>query len=109
MRKSSYNAFLQALPSPRFFKSHTSYDMMPGGEPAKSPSKYIYVARNPKDTAVSMYHHVRNFKSFDFDGPWDGFYEEFMNGRVESGLWFDHVLQWWKHDGELVQLSVLTN
>ena len=23
-----------------------------------------------------------------------------MDGKVESGLWFDHVLEWWKHNDD---------
>lgn len=88
---------LDESPSPRFFKSHTPYHMMPGGPPAISPAKYIYVARNPKDTAVSLFHHARGIKSFNYTGPWDHFLKLFMDGQVESGLWFDHVLEWWKH------------
>lgn len=70
--------------------------MMAGGEPAASPCKYIYVARNPKDTAVSLYHHFKSFKVYEFDGDWNCFFELFMTGDVESGSWFDHVLPWWE-------------
>ncbi len=95
------------LPSPRFFKSHTPYHMMPGGPPETSPAKYIYIARNPKDTAVSLFHHTRAFKVYNYTGPWDHFFELFTNGKVESGDWFDHVLTWWKHkdDGNILFLK----
>ena len=45
------------LTPPRAFKSHMPYDRMPCGPPSSTPSKYIYVARNPKDLATSFYHH----------------------------------------------------
>ncbi len=95
------------LPSPRFFKSHTPYHMMPGGPPETSPAKYIYIARNPKDTAVSYFYHSRAYKLFNYTGPWDHFFELFMNGKVGSGDWFDHVLIWWKHkdDGNTLFLK----
>ena len=86
-----------AMPSPRSFKSHTPYHMMPGGPPHSSCAKYIYVARNPKDVAVSLYYHSRAIKMFEYSGPWDHFFQLFMDGKVESGLWFDHVLEWWKY------------
>ena len=76
--------------------------MMPGGEPAKSPSKYIYVARNPKDTAVSYYHHKLSLTHYGFNGSWDYFFEQYLIGRVSHGSWFDHVLEWWKHRGECI-------
>jgi hypothetical protein len=85
------------FPSPRCFHSHTVYRMMPGGEPAKSPAKYIYIARNPKDTAVSMFHHLRAYKIFEFDGPWEWYFEQYLQGKAECGSWFDHVLEWWAH------------
>ena len=85
------------LPSPRFFQSHTPYEMMPGGPPHTSPAKYIYIARNPKDVAVSQYYHARGWKFFQYTGTWDHFYSMFISGKVECGLWFDHVLEWWKH------------
>lgn len=71
--------------------------MMPGGLPHASPAKYIYVARNPKDAAVSLYFHTRRSLIYQYTGPWDHFFQLFVNGKVESGLWFDHVLEWWKH------------
>ena len=75
---------------------------MPGGDPAKSPAKYIYVAMNPKDVAVSLFYHMRKFIDYEFTGDWDYFFECFINGKVESGSWFDDVLEWWKHEGMCV-------
>ena len=86
--------------TPRVFKSHASYSVMPSGPPSISPAKYIYVARNPKDVAVSYYHHMRLFKAFEFTGTWDDFFQLFMDGKVFYGLWFDHVLEWWGHRHE---------
>ena len=48
------HSLLQDLPLPRAFKSHTNYEHMPGGEPAKPPAKYIYVARNPIRTLLYL-------------------------------------------------------
>ena len=85
------------MPSPRAFKSHSPYHMMAGGPPYTTPAKYIYVVRNPKDIAVSMYHHVKGIEMFQYSGTWDHFFQLFISGNVECGLWFDHVLEWWKH------------
>ena len=71
--------------------------MMPGGvEPAASPCKYIYVARNPKDVAVSMFYHTKAIVQYEFNGNWDCFFELFMQGNVDCGMWFNHVLEWWE-------------
>ena len=90
------------MPSPRAMKSHTNYSMMPGGEPAKSPAKFIYVARNPKDVAVSLFYHTRRMLCFEFTGDWNCFFEYFINGKAEGGSWYDHVLGWWEHKGLLI-------
>ena len=85
------------MPSPRIFKSHNPYDKMAGGLPQTSPAKYMYVARNPKDTAVSFYYHMSGMLLHQYSQPWEHFFRLFMNGTVHFGLWFDHVLEWWKH------------
>jgi hypothetical protein len=56
--------------------------------------KYIYVARNPKDVAVSFYHHDRS-KS-DYAGSWDEDFTLFVEGKVMYGSYFEHVLPWWQ-------------
>ena len=85
------------MSSPRFFKSHSSYHMMAGGLPHTTPAKYIYVARNPKDVAVSFYYHMRMFHNLKYSGTWDEFYQLYKSGEVILGSWFNHVLEWWKH------------
>ena len=95
-----YGKSADEMPSPRSFSGHTPYHMMPGGPPHTSPAKYIYIARNPKDVAVSFYYHAHAFQAFEYSGPWDHFFQLFMDGKVDSGLWFDHVLEWWKHSDD---------
>lgn len=89
---------LDALPSPRIFKSHMPYHMAVGGNPLESPCKYIYIARNPKDVAVSYYHFESGKKwSGNYSGPWEHWLQLFLDGKVQRGDWFDHVLGWWRH------------
>ena len=89
---------LDALPSPRIFKSHMPYHMAVGGNPLESPCKYIYIARNPKDVAVSYYHFESGKKwSGNYSGPWEHWLQLLLDGRVQRGDWFDHVLSWWQH------------
>ena len=83
-------------PSPRVFKTHSDYANMPCGLPHVSGYKCIYIARNPKDVAVSLFHHVRALKAF-YQPCWEEFYKHFVAGEVEGGDWFDHVLSFWAH------------
>jgi Sulfotransferase domain len=91
-------AELERIPSPRVFKSHMPYHMALGGDPSKNPCKYIYIARNPKDVAVSYFFFERA-KSWSgyYGGPWEHWLQAFLEGRVQRGSWFDHVLSWWQY------------
>ena len=89
---------LDDFPSPRIFKSHMPYHMAVGGNPVDNPCKYIYIARNPKDVVVSYYYFECN-KSWagDYTGSWEHWFKMFVEGKVQRGDWFDHVLSWWEH------------
>ena len=92
-----YQIDLDNMVPPRVFKSHTPYNMLPGGAPHTTPARYVYVARNPKDVLVSYYYHCLTWKSMQFTGTWDQFYAMYMNSKIPFGSWFDHVLEWWEH------------
>jgi sulfotransferase len=84
---------VRALPEPRLIKTHLPFHRTPWS----AHSKYIYVARNPFDCAVSFYHHTRGFvRHYDFaEGTWDTFFECFLRGEVDFGDYFDHLVSWW--------------
>jgi hypothetical protein len=79
-----------ALPSPRVFKSHLSYRKIP-----KGLCKYLYVARDGKDVAVSYYHFQKTHMGYK--GTFDEFFERFLKGQDTFGSWFRHVRGWWEH------------
>jgi peroxiredoxin len=79
-----------ALPAPRVFKSHLSYPKIP-----KGPCKYLYVARDGRDVAVSYYHFYTTHMGFK--GTFDDFFQRFLRGEVHYGSWFRHVRGWWEH------------
>ena len=89
---------LSSMPKPRAFKSHMTYETMPCGRPDKTPCKYIFVIRNPKDTAVSFYYHIRRLGlKRDANLEWDLYFRNFIYGNFEFGDFFDHALSWWPH------------
>jgi Sulfotransferase domain len=77
-------------PSPRLFKSHLPFRQIP-----KGAGKYIYVARNGKDVAVSYHHLYRRYNGYE--GTFDEFFERFLKGKVGFGSWFKHLKGWWEH------------
>jgi hypothetical protein len=89
---------VRALPQPRLIKTHLAVERTPWSAQAK----YVYVARNPFDCAVSFYHHTRGFvRHYDFaDGEWDEFFECFVRGEVDFGDYFDNLLSWWPRRSE---------
>jgi peroxiredoxin len=85
---------LEKRKPPRIFKSHLSFGDIP-----KGPGRYIYVARDGRDVAVSYYNLYRNYNGYK--GTFAEFFEEFMKGKVIYGSWFKHVKGWWKHRNDL--------
>lgn len=87
-----------ALPRPRLIKTHLPF----GRTPWSAAAKYIYVARNPFDCAVSFYHHTRGFvRHYDFaEGTFDEFFECFIAGEVDFGDYFEHLSSWYPQTSE---------
>ena len=83
---------VRALPEPRLIKTHLPFERTPWNPAAR----YVYVARNPFDCAVSFFHHTRGFvRHYDFaDGTFDDFFECFLRGEVDFGDYFDNLLSW---------------
>ncbi|XP_062993337.1 sulfotransferase 1C2-like [Elgaria multicarinata webbii] len=85
----------EAMPSPRTLKTHLPVQLLP---PSfwEHNCKIIYVARNPKDNAVSYFHFCRMNQGMPEPGNWDQFLEDFLVGKITWGSWFDHVRGWWE-------------
>ncbi len=103
-REHSYEYF-ESLPSPRTLTFHGLPHLIPTGQPN---TKYIFLLRNPKDVAVSMYHHLRAKKSISYQGNWDEFFELYLSGKVHYGSWFDFHLHWEKFLSSRQQVLYLT-
>lgn len=84
---------INANPGPRYFKTHATVAHLPRG---KAPANYkvIYIARNPKDTVVSLFHHAKSKPEFCYTGDFNKFCEIFISGQAENASWFEHVLDW---------------
>lgn len=74
---------INAMPRPRFIKSHLSLPFLPEQLWSVKP-KIIFVLREPKDAAVSFYHHYVNIEGWL--GTKEEFMELFLNGK---GTHFD--------------------
>ena len=75
---------VSTLPSPRLLHTHLTYDVIPKGKTDETKCKYIYVARNPNDAAVSFYEFMKAFGSgAGYNGPWEFFARLFVEGKGE--------------------------
>ena len=82
-----------ALPEPRLIKTHLPRPLTP----FNASARYVHVARNPFDCAVSFYHHTRGFpQHYDFaEGTFADFFTCFIAGEVDFGDYFDHLVSWY--------------
>ncbi|XP_024917261.1 amine sulfotransferase-like [Cynoglossus semilaevis] len=77
-------------PDPRYFGSHLPVDMLPRDVKNKN-LKVVYVWRNPRDVLVSLYHFSEAWVFLESPKSFEDFFQDFLNGDVYMGSWFDHV------------------
>lgn len=72
-------------PSPRLMKTHQPFHAIPKGTSEASRCKYIYVARNPRDVAVSYYNfEIKMAPLTGYSGPFEYFADMFINGKSKE-------------------------
>lgn len=75
-------ADIKTMPSPRVIKSHLYYSAIPKGLNEDTQCKYIYIARTPKDVAVSYFHFWGTTRPHNgYNGPWEFFFKLFVEGN----------------------------
>jgi hypothetical protein len=77
------------VPSPRVFKSHLRYRNLP------REGRVIYMLRDPRDVALSAYHHVGLMTGREPNR--EAFIRDFILGRSPFRSWFKHIKSWWPH------------
>jgi hypothetical protein len=79
---------LRSLPRPRLLKSHEAFH-------PNYPS-VIYIVRDPRDVAVSFYHHNIKAGTIPDDFPMDEFIRGFILAKYDPdwGSWKDNVMSW---------------
>ncbi|XP_034942219.1 sulfotransferase 1E1-like [Chelonus insularis] len=84
---------LSDLPSPRFIKSHFPLSLLPGI--LDVGCKIVYVARNPKDVAVSWYHLNKAIKTQGYQGTFEEFWNYFQNDLTPWSPYWEHLKEAW--------------
>ncbi|XP_077521681.1 amine sulfotransferase-like isoform X1 [Amblyomma americanum] len=71
-------------------------------------AKYVYVARNPYDCAASYYHFIMGITPKTVtDVSFERFISMYLNGKVTSGDYFDHLLPRYeqRHDTNVMLMT----
>lgn len=79
---------MRALVRPRILKSHECFQ--------PHYPKIIYIVRDPRDVAVSFYHHNLKAGNIADDYPMDEFIPRFIAAEFDGrwGTWAEHVQSW---------------
>ncbi|OMP05499.1 hypothetical protein COLO4_08809 [Corchorus olitorius] len=86
---------LTSISTPRLFSTHIPYSSLP--ESIKlSDCRIVYIARNPFDVIVSLWHFLKLPKPITLEEC----YEMFCRGEEPFGPYWDHVLEYWKESLE---------
>lgn len=80
---------LRRLPRPRILKSHEYFD--------PRYKKVIYIARDPRDVAVSVYHYSIKRRDIPEDYPIERFVPRFIAGEFfeDFASWGENVASWY--------------
>ncbi|GMS87579.1 hypothetical protein PENTCL1PPCAC_9754, partial [Pristionchus entomophagus] len=81
----------------KVFRTHMYPECLPCAVKEKQ-TKVVYVARNPKDVAVSyfFFHQLTAHLGQQSDLTFDEFFPIFFSGKTWVGSWFKHVRTLWK-------------
>lgn len=80
----------------RVFNTHLRWNMLPSTMEANVESgkaaKFIYLLRDPMDACLSFYCHLSNQMEGGYDGTFQEFFDEWVNGDIAFGSYVDHIL-----------------
>ncbi|CAG4988474.1 unnamed protein product [Parnassius apollo] len=81
-------------PSPRFIKTHIPMSLLPPH--ILDIAKVVYVARDPRDVAVSCFHMNRLFNLIQFVGDFKTYWNFFIRNMILWTPYFDHLKEAWE-------------
>jgi hypothetical protein len=92
---------LRALPGARMLKSHECFQ--------PHYPHVIYIVRDPRDVAISFYHHNVKARNIADDYPMTDFVPRFIAGEFDRrfGSWRDNVLSWMSVRGDSPNFMML--
>ncbi|XP_018564270.1 estrogen sulfotransferase-like [Anoplophora glabripennis] len=79
----------------RFIKSHLPLSLLPPTL-LTSGAKVIYVARNPKNAAVSRYHQDRSLRTVSYIGNFEQYWDLFEKNLIYFTPYWEHLEEAWQ-------------
>jgi hypothetical protein len=76
--------------APRAFKTHLAWHEIPKG------GRYVYVIRDPKDVAVSLYHFQEGWRFDPGAMSTDDYARELFMSKERGRRYWHHVASWWQ-------------
>ncbi|XP_046569951.1 sulfotransferase 1A1-like isoform X1 [Haliotis rubra] len=98
--------FMDKFPSPRVLNTHVLLRHL-NPELFEKKIKIIMVVRNPKDVAVSFYHHHKKLVEYEYNGQFTNYVPNYLDGKVDSGCVFDYTRDWEKEIDEHPEHPIL--
>lgn len=80
----------------RFIKTHFPFSLMPPSV-MEMGCKVVYVARNPRDVAVSFYHLNRLYRTQGYHGNFADYWNYFENNLAPWCPYWTHIKEGWAH------------
>ncbi len=75
------------MPRPRIIRTHDAFD--------PRYKQVIYIVRDPRDVALSQYHHHRKLKLIEDNHPFESFLARFLAGETNvHGSWKQNAASW---------------
>ncbi|KAI5632723.1 sulfotransferase domain-containing protein [Phthorimaea operculella] len=87
--------YIARMPSPRFVKTHLPLSLLP--PTLLDTAKVVYVARDPRDAAVSLYHLCRLVNYLKYDGDFKTYWDFFVKDMVLFTSYFEHLKEAWEN------------
>ncbi|CAD0196949.1 unnamed protein product [Chrysodeixis includens] len=84
---------LAAIPTRRFIKSHMPLSLLP--PTLLDTCKMVYVARDPRDVAVSFYHLNRLMRTQGYTGDFKTYWNFFIQDLHHWTPYFEHLKEAW--------------
>ncbi|XP_060570395.1 amine sulfotransferase-like [Ruditapes philippinarum] len=84
---------INKIPSPRLLNTHLPYRRIPADINNKTV-KIVFVVRNPKDVAVSLYSMLYAFKHYNYSGTFSNWLPLFLRGDLAYDRYLRYLKDW---------------